>query len=247
MIQHITSIEEGVKRLFVLGERESVPFSYKKRGKDFFDTLTFDNETIPLLKWRYNPKIHTMHLNFTTSRVSTLGAPSTIRSFDFAPSCETMEQLLAREIDIAEFFVDSQIISAMGFGNDKAANFIFHMKNGVMVHMEVSVTMPSDAERESKHVLYTTNGMISDTATDKVVDSKQIHVFTDNQNPVCYTDFDVNLYGLTLEEQDIAYACYGLMTGIENKETWLAQADHIREVVAGAMNALHTGRKFSVK
>ena len=245
MIEKLTTVEEGIKRLFVVGEHEEVPFQYTRTdGKTLFDTVEFNGNTVPLLKWRYNPRLNSIHDNLVLGTISKPGDPSTLKSLDFAPRSESMDQLLCREMDLAEFFLDSKIVSIMGYGIEKAANFIFHMDNGAMVNLEASVTLPADAVREEKHTLFTANGLVTDLCADKVVVNQQIYVFTDGNNPATYTDHDVNLFGLCLEDQDIAYACYALIVGTEDAGRWQKQAEHIEKLAKAALETLRTGKKY---
>lgn len=247
MPQMLTTVEEGVQTLFVLGKRESVPFHYEGADRSrYYDTLETGGKTIPLLKWRYDPRLYTLRDHFMNATLSQLGRPSTVKSTDFAPKTETMAQLLCREFDLAEFFVGSPIVSVMGYGDDRAANFVCHLQNGVLFNLEAAVTLPADARREGKHTLFTDNGMITDLAADKMLTTDQIHLFADGEAPRSYTDFDVNLFGLTLEQQNICYACYGLMTGMEDPDAWIAQGTHIAALVDAALAVLRTGKKFKV-
>ena len=245
MTETVKTVEEGIERLFRLGQKDPVPVCYHKAGPtDWFDVLETGGKCIPLLKWRYCPPFHTLRENFRNGTVSLLGHPSTIKSSNFAPCTEPMTRLLCREFDLAEFFVDSKIVSVMGYGTEQAANFLCRLENGVMFNLEAAVTMPEDAHREGKHTLFTDNGMISDLAADKMVATDLVHVFRKDAAPTSYDDSDVNLFGLTREEQDICYAAYALTTGVESIEQWIAQSEHLAHLVRAALETLHTGRKY---
>lgn len=236
----IHTIEEGMQRLFEAGQRSPVDFQYVEADSSAIcDYVIVNGEKLPLLTWRYSPKNNTI---FNTIRTQ-LGKKSTLKSLNFAPNTRTMAQELFREFDLAEFFIGSKMISVMGYGNEKAANFIARFENDAILNLEISVTMPAEAKREFKHTLYTTNGLVSDMVIDNVVIHDQVHLFNDGKNPIAYTDFDSSLFGLTLDQQDICYAIYGLIDGREDKEAWKQQEPHVEALVAGALESLKTGKK----
>ncbi|MEG1516273.1 MAG: hypothetical protein RSD95_15410 [Clostridia bacterium] len=245
MIHQVTTIEEGVQRLFLAGERPGISFTYHRASEhELFDTLEVNGACVPVLKWRYYPKHYTMRENRKHSIISELGRLSTLKSLDFAPNSETMAQLLCRELDLAEFFLDAKIHSIMGYGNEKAANFIVHLKNDTMMSLEAFVTLPSEAIRESKHTLFTTNGMMTDLAADKVLVQELVHVFSAGKHPVSYTDHDVCLFGLSMDDQDVCYACYALIDGKEDSAAWKEQSERLRILSEAALNTLKTGKKY---
>lgn len=245
MIEEIQTVETGISRLLNAGKQTAIPFKVKRGDHTVFDILECASVATPVLKWRYNPKWHTMREDILFNPQSQLGTPSMLKVMDVAPESETMIRILCREIDLAEFFLDSQVKSVIGFGSEKAANFIFKMGNDVIFSLEAAVTLPPEAARETKHTLYSTNGMITDLAADKIIPSDQIYVFNEGKDPVTYTDHDITLFGLSLEDQDLCYACYDLITGREDPIKWKRQSEHLEQVSAAAMETLGTGRKYS--
>ena len=240
MIHQVSNIEEGMQKLFQVGQRPPVSFKYEFASQaEILDYLYINEDKIPVLKWRYYPKHYTL-----LKEEAQLGELSTLKSLNFSPNTVTMAQLLCRELDLAEFFLHSEVQSIMGYGSEQAANFIVRMKNGTIMNLEASVTMPADARRESKHTIFTTNGMITDLAADKVIVQEQVHLFNSGKDPISFTDHDVNLFGLTMDEQDICYACYALIDGREEAEEWKRQGEHLRSLVEGALLSLKTGCKF---
>lgn len=240
MIHQISTIEEGMQKLFQAGQRAPVPFKYEYAQKtELLDYVYVHGDKIPILKWRYYPKHYTLLVE-----ESQLGKLSTLKSLNFSPCTTTMAQLLCRELDLAEFFLHSEVQSIMGYGGEQAANFIVRMNNGTIMNLEASVTLPEDAIRESKHTIFTTNGMITDLATDKVIIQEQVHLFNSGKHPTSFTDHDVNLFGLTMDDQDACYACYAIIDGKESADAWKKQKEHLEKLVEGALWSLKTGHKF---
>lgn len=88
--------------------------------------------------------------------------------------------------------------------------------------------------------------MISDLAADKMVATDLIHVFREGAAPTSYNDSDVNLFGLTREEQDICYCCYALLTGREDAAAWITQGKRLEALAGEAMKTLETGKKYRI-
>ena len=241
-MKKITTIEEGLESLFQAGQRASVPFLYRKADRDDrYDTVILDGEAYPIFTWRYHPKYHTL-----TATLPYLGDLSTVKSLDFAPSTRTMAQELFRELDLVEFFLSGNIVSIMGYGTQQAANFIARLDNGTIANLELSVTMPPEANRESKHTIFTNNGMVTDMVADNVIIQQQVHLFNSGKDPVAFTDNDPNLFGLTLEDQNICYAIYALIDGREDREAWKNRIPYLNKLVDGALACLETGKKYVV-
>lgn len=239
-MKKIHTIEEGLENLFRAGQRPPVPFLYRKaRQEDRYDTVILDGETYPIFTWRYHPKYYTLR-----SSLPLLGDLSTVKSLDFAPGTNTMAQELFRELDLVEFFLSANIISIMGYGTLQAANFIVRLDNGTIANLELSITMPLEANRESKHTIFTNNGMVTDMVADNVIIQQQVHLFNNGKDPVAFTDHDPNLFGLTLEDQNICYAIYALIDGREDRQEWKNRIPHLNRLVDGALACLETGKKF---
>lgn len=241
-MKKIHTIEEGLDSLFRAGQRPPHPFRYRKaQGEDRCDTVILDGETYPIFTWRYHPKYYTLR-----SSLPLLGDLSTVKSLDFAPNTNTMAQELFRELDLVEFFLSGNIISIMGYGTRQAANFIVRLDNGTIANLELSVTMPAEASRESKHTIFTNNGMVTDMVTDNVIIQQQVHLFNKGKDPVAFTDHDPNLFGLTLEDQNTCYAIYALIDGREDRQEWKDRVGHLNRLVDGALECLQTGKKYIV-
>ena len=108
----------------------------------------------------------------------------------------------------------------------------------------MSVTLPEDANRESKHTIFTTNGMVTDMIADNVIIQQQVHLFNKGKDPVAFTDHDVNLFGLDLEAQNTCYAIYALIDQREDRNEWKERIPHLNRLVDAALTCLETGKKF---
>lgn len=156
--------EEGYKHRrgrsnpFRSGRFVPVPFKYVNRGSAAYcDAVIIDGETVPLYKWRYNVKVTGLKVNCEQK----LGKLSTLRTSHFAGRDKTLKQVLYTELDIAEFTLDGKVVYVIGFGDERAANFIVKMDNGTICSLELAVTMPEGSKERIKRSVFSTNGMSS--------------------------------------------------------------------------------------
>lgn len=242
-MKKITTIEEGVAKLYVEADLPSKPFKYIPRGeKAFCDAVEIDGKVVPLYDWRYYVKNFGLYQNCD----SYLGKLSTLRTSHFAGRDKTLEQILFIELDLAEYFLRSKIAYVMGFGTEKAANFIVKMENDTICSLELAVTMPAGEKSRVKHTIYSTNGQSSDVCFDNKLDQDEIFLFADGGNK-SFVDIDVPLFGLTLKEMDKTYAIFGLLRDLDDKDEWIARESYLENIVNGAMESLKTGEKTTYK
>lgn len=242
-MEKITTIEEGVQRLYVEADLPSKPFKYIPRGESAFcDAVEIDGKIIPLYDWRYYVKNYGLYENCNNS----LGKLSTLRTSHFAGRDKTMQQLLFVELDLAEYFLRSKVAYIMGFGTEKAANFIVKMENDTICSLELAVTMPAGEKARAKHTIYSTNGQTSDVCFDNKLDQDEIFLFSDNGN-ASYVDIDVPLFGLSVKQMDKTYAIFGLLRNLDDHDEWIAREDYLKNLVDGAMKSLATEEKTVYK
>lgn len=244
-MEKIRTVQEGVEKLFIIGQIEPIDYTYiKAPGSSSCDYLLFGNsqERVPILSWRYSTKNNTLY-----KRLPELGKPSMLKIACFSPNSERMEHELFRELDLAEYILRSKITSIVGYGSEKAANFIARMVSGEVVNLEMAVTMPKESKCESRHTVFTDNGMISDMAADSVIVKEQVHLFSEKEKHMAFSDADVNLFGLSMDEQDTCYAIYSLLNKLENQNEWKDREAYLVHLVDGAMSSLRTGKKYLFK
>ena len=242
-MEKIKTIEEGVARLFVEADIPAKPFKYVPRGKDAYcDAVEINGKLIPMYDWRYYVKNNGLYQNCDNH----LGKLSTLRTSHFAGRDKTLRQLLFIELDLAEFFLRSKVAYIMGFGTEKAANFIVKMENDTICSLELAVTMPAGEKARAKHTIYSTNGQTSDLCFDNKLDQDEIFLFADGGNQ-SFVDIDVPLFGLSLKEMDLTYTIFGLLRDLEDHDEWIAREGYLLNLVDGAMKSLETGEKTTYK
>ena len=238
-MKKVVSIEDGVKTLFEKGDIPFVPFKYIRRGDGAYcDLIEINGESVPLYKWRYNVKVTGLKVNCD----SQLGKLSTLRTSHFAGRDKTLKQILFIELDVAEFTLGGKIVYIMGFGNERAANFIVKMDNGTICSLELAVTMPEGSKERIKRSVFSTNGMTSTVSFDEMLDRDEVHLFSDG-GEAHFTDIDVNLYGLTTDELDTAYAIFGLLRDLDDKKEWIMRESYLETLANDAVKTLKTHEK----
>lgn len=236
----VKSVEEGVNILVKVSELAGKPFEYIKGANPYYDEAVIDGKKYPLFAWRFFTKFNGIK-NTITGR---LGDVSTLRTSCFAPNTDSMKAHLFREFDLAEFWLGSKIKYVMGYGDERAANFIVKMENDAVASFEMSTTMPKEADLQGKHTVYTTNGLVSDMVVDNVIRQELVHVYNNGKDPTKYSEIDTLLYGLSLYDQDKAHAIFGYVTSREDGEYYKKQAKWIEKVVDGAMGVLNKGVRY---
>lgn len=238
-MKKVTSIEEGVQTLFERGDIVPVPFRYVNRGgAAYCDAVVIDGETVPLYKWRYNVKVTGLKVNCEQK----LGKLSTLRTSHFAGREKTLKQILYIELDIAEFTLGGKVVYIMGFGDERAANFIVKLNNGTICSLELAVTMPEGSKERIKRSVFSTNGMSSTVSFDEMLDRDEVHLFADC-GEAHFTDIDVPLYGLTTDELDTTYAVFGLLRGLDDKKEWIERESYLEKLAEDAVTTLKTHEK----
>lgn len=241
----ITDMQEGLLKMFEAGSREPVAFTYEKGTPETLcDYIETEGERIPIFTWRYNPRINGLY--GTARNIAKEHTLSTLKSLNFAPKTRTLAEELFRELDVAEHILGSEVSSIMGYGNELAANFVIMMKNGTMCNLEASVTLPAEANRQSKHTIFSTDGFACDMVTDNSILQEQVHLFNVGKDPIDYTD-DMLLFGMNGEDQDLCYAIYGILSQHEDREVWKNRVSYLKELVEQALNTLKSGKKFTAE
>lgn len=117
----------------------------------------------------------------------------------------SLESILYRELDLAEWLNGSTITSLYGTrGGTQFMNLLLHLSCGAICSMEVGTMMPdklSDREMD-RHELIGQRGVASDRVVDTQIPQESIYLFT-QKGEKHYTDTDSELFGL---EDKILYS-----------------------------------------
>ena len=226
-MEMVRSVEEGVVKLLKFRKRSVPFFMLEKNNNGFLDTLIWDGNRIPLFDSHFDPQIRAVAQYGNDS-----GVNCALNGYSFCGRDVSLESLIFREVDIAEFIMHSKVKKVTAFVNGTAANMILVMENGACANMDLGCSMAPGTGNQCQHRLITTHGMANDRGVTDMIPQHQVHVFgMESQNPRWYDDMDVYLYGLNEEDSRKAIAIHAIITGQECWEQWKNNETRCRNVV----------------
>lgn len=189
------TFEEGLKSIFD-HYHESCP-QLEIETRKYQKWLLWDGKEVPIFPYRYYPKFKAMR------DLPLLGDKCALSLYSVGN--DSLEQILLRELDLAEYLLDSETDHITAYTKGESANIIAGMANGTTTHMQLHSSR--FGSRKFHHELYTTQGTVSDLAVDAVVPQNALNIYTENGYEA-FTDSDILLYGLTAEQQEEIYCIY---------------------------------------
>ena len=217
MIDKVHSIEEGVAKLLKTRLFEIPEYTLLRRtAEEYTDTLVWDGKKIPLYETRYDCRLNNM-----ADYGKEADKNSALNVYSYTGIDVTLDQLIYRELEIAEYLLHSRIEKITAFVNGNAANLIALMENGTCANIDVGTTMAPGSENQCQHRLITTHGMTNDRAVGTMTVANQVSVFgCDSKAPVVFDDDEYYLYGLDDDEVSKALTIYFILTGAEDYSDW---------------------------
>lgn len=124
-----------------------------------------DLETsVPLQPWRCNRKYQELK-NMVSS--GTLEQPCLLRFCHLTDSNTSLEEMLYREFDLAEFILGEQIAALhAAFTDNRAGSVIIRMKSGIVGSVEVGNQLPGGSPEVDRHEIIARRGVGSDIVVD---------------------------------------------------------------------------------
>lgn len=117
----------------------------------------------------------------------------------------SLESLLYREFDLAEWLNGSAIISLYGTrGGTQFMNLLLHLANGAICSLEAGTMMPDKFSQRAmdRHELIGRRGVASDRVVDTQIPQESIYLYTP-KGEKRFTDTDSELFGL---EDSLVYS-----------------------------------------
>jgi len=229
------TLMEGIKRVFEYNEEEC-PGICLVDG-EYYRSVMINGKAVPIFSYRINPKIAGMKSNqgYNMKSNSLLGEPCALTSTSVGS--DPLSSILFRELDVAEFLTDSVVDHITAYTCDKSANLIVRMKNAARVHMQLHSS--PYGERQFHHELFTTQGTVSNRAVDSVIAQHALNIYTKDGN-ISFTDFDILLFGLTTEEQEITYGIYDSYH--QDQDVLIQRAERLARIAQCALSDSRTFR-----
>lgn len=241
--EKLSSVEDGVRRLLTIRDREIPDFAVSPKTEgEYVDALVLDGTRLPILDWRYEPRMN---------RISAYGSREQenccVNVSSFFGKDVTLDELLYRELDIAEFLLHSKIVKVTAFMRGAACNLIAKCESGAQANLELGATMAPGTIPQFQHRLITTHGMANDKGVNDLIEQNGVYVFGDNDTrPVTYDDGEYYLYGLTVEQSVRCTFIQGVITGKVDKAMLLEQDKHLRELLAAVYKSAECGQSVTL-
>lgn len=242
-MEMVTSIEEGLKKLLLMREMDIPKYSYGKMQSSIVDQLCYQGKEIPVFYWRHEPKIMGLRI-YGQKNVQ---ENCTLNAYSFAGKDETIEELLFREMDLAEYILGAKVVKVTAVRNGDACNIIGVTELGTCVNLEIGTTMAPGSTNQCQHRLITKRGMANDRVVDTQVVQESVYVY-DNRSttPTTYSDLDLYLYGLrTTDILKVSFA-FSILTERQNVEELILQAKHLNQVVKAVQESVDNCTTVSI-
>jgi len=228
------------KGLNYLLEKYSVTSSavLSENGK----TVTVNGAPCPVLPWESERRIVELRNLVVLGRV---GNMCTYRIGHTAKKGSDLFDLLAREIGILEFTVNSSVKEVFAIAGRNTMNCIAETENGCVCTIELGATLVADKADIDKHEIITDNGVACDRVVDTQVPQNSIYVF--GKNDTAYCDTDAELYGYSEIEINTIRNAFAIAKSTDvqraNAEKWA----HIQKIVSAAKQSLQTMENVKVE
>ena len=144
--------------------------------------------------------------------------------------------LLAREIGILEFTVNSKVIEIFAIAGKNTMNCIAETANGCVCTIELGATLKAGQADIDKHEIITDNGVACDRVVDTQVPQSSIYVY--GEKDATFMDTDAELYGYKEMEINQIREAFAMAKSAEKCAESAAQYAHINAVVDAAKQSL---------
>nr|MBO4518043.1 hypothetical protein [Clostridia bacterium] len=205
------SVKDGVISLIDKNKTEiTATWDYFKKGaNDMTDSVAIDGKTYPLFYWRSDPQIEAIARNAKNN----IGGSVSVKISGMVSKNYGVNAFLYKELDTAEWVLDSEIKKITACVNKNAINATLLMKNGKVALLELGATLPDGAEEQTRHTAWGKQGMESTRVVSTKVRPQSVYLFTDRIEPYAFNDATLELYGLTLADATAAVAVYKAISG----------------------------------
>jgi hypothetical protein len=239
----LTSVKDGVIRLLTIRDYAIPEFDVEpKADGDYTKTLVLEGKRIPLLFWRYEPRMNAIR-NYG-KKVET---NCSINVSSFFGKDTTLDEVIYRELDIAEYALHSKIVKVTAFINGDACNLIAKCESGAQANLELGATMAPGTIPQFQHRLITKHGMANDKGVNDLIEQNGVYVFSDSDTrPVVYDDGEYYLYGLGVEDSVICTYVLGIIRERVCADALVEQDKHLRVLLDAVYESARLGKSVFV-
>ena len=198
-------------------------------------TVIVNGKEIPVLPWDSERRIIELRNLVLTGR---LGNLCTYRIGHTAKKGTDLFEMLAREVGILEFTVNSTAKEIFAIAGKNTMNCIVETENGCVCTIELGATLEDGQKDVDKHEIITDNGVGCDRVVDTQMPQDSIYVF--GKNKQAFMDTDAELYGYEEIQINTIRNAFAVAKNESlqkaNEKKWA----HIQQVVAAAKVSLAT-------
>ncbi|MBR2930155.1 MAG: hypothetical protein IKC32_02890 [Clostridia bacterium] len=240
----VTSVEEGVRRLLTVRDRAIPDFRIEPKGEgEYTDHLVLEGERIPLLDARYDPRMNGIR-NYGRRAP---GENCIINTVSHVGRDVSLDDLIYKELDLAEYALVDRIVSVSAFINGGACNLLAKCERGAVAGLELGATLAEGTIPQINHRLITKHGCATDRTVNNVVEQSGVYLFTsDDPRPKEFNDGEYYLYGLSIEESHRAAFIHAIMLGKVDKNELIEQDKHLSALVAAVHRSNESGECESI-
>ena len=203
--------------------------------------VTVDGKQFPVLPWESERRIIELRNLVVTGR---LGNMCTYRIGHTAKKGTDLFELLAREIGILEFTVDSVAKEIFAIAGKNTMNCIVETENGCVCTIELGATLENGKDID-KHEIITDNGVGCDRVVDTQMPQDSIYVF--GKKDQAFMDTDAELYGYSEIEINTIRNAFAVAKNADVQNANAKKWTHIQKVVAAAKVSLETMENIKVE
>ena len=205
-------------------------------------TVAIDGKEVPVLPWETERRFIELRNLVLTGR---LGNMCTYRIGRTAKKGADLFEMLAREVGILEFTVDSTAKEIFAIAGANTMNCIVETENGCVCTIELGATLEQGQKEVDKHEIITDNGVACDRVVDTQMPQDSVYVFGKNEQT--YTDTDAELYGYEEIQINTIRNAFALAKSEDVCKGNTAKWAHIEKVVAAAKVSLATLENVKVE
>ena len=205
-------------------------------------TVAIDGQDVPVLPWENERRFIELRNLVLTGR---LGNMCTYRIGHTAKKGTDLFEMLAREVGILEFTVNSTAKEIFAIAGKNTMNCIVETENGCVCTIELGATLEKGQKDVDKHEIITDDGVACDLVVDTQMPQESVYVFGKNEQT--YTDTDAELYGYAERQINTIRSAFALAKCAELCKANTQKQAHIQQVVKAAKTSLATLENVTVE
>lgn len=192
-------------------------------------SVTVDGKTYPILPWRSERRLVELKKMVDSK---TVGAISHFKIMSLNPKTVSLDDVLLRELDTAEYIGSLKITEIFKAENGPTAAVICMTDKEAVITLELSTNLKEGAVVIDKHEIITDRGTACDRAVDSQTPLSSLYVYGEENAE--YTDVDFELYGLTADLVAVVRGAFEIAKNVSVGENNLAIYNRLLSLVSAA-------------